>query len=159
MSTCGLILHARGLAEGLCGFPQRLLGRALQRVAVLVKERAQQTQRGNLGKRVEEGGAEPGQHIQVARAGLDEAEQAGTVHALTTRQDGAQILLAADHKIQGFQLAVAAGVHEVDHADVVLLNEADDVGLGELFGLFLQVGHYLIGVKCQNFVFQFLIRC
>ena len=63
--THGLVLHAGHLAEGLGGLAQRLLGRTLQRVAVLVKEGAQQAQRGNLGKRIKEGGAEPGQHIQV----------------------------------------------------------------------------------------------
>ena len=152
----GLKLHARHLAEGLGSLVQRVLGRRLQGPPVFVEERAEQHQRGYLGKGVEEGRAEAGQHVEVARTGLDEGEEAAAVDTLAAGEDGVEIVQVVDDEVQRLQLAVAAGIHEVHHADVVLGHVVDDVGLGKLGRWLLECRHD--GVSIQNKVIVVHIR-
>ena len=147
--THRLILHTRHLAESLGSFVQRIFRRRLQRVAVLVEIRAQQRYGGNLSKRIHESRTEAGQHIQVARSCLDKREQATTVHTLATCQNGLQIVQVVDDEVQRLQLPVTARIHEVHHADVVIHDVVDDVGLGQFRSWFLKCRYYQIGVQFQ----------
>ena len=56
-----------------------------------------------------------------------------------------------DHEVQRLQPSVAARIHEVNHADLVLHDVVDDVGLGKLSRRFLKERHD--GVRVQNEVF------
>ena len=148
----GLELHAGDLAEGLGGLVQRVLGRRLQRVAVLVEVGAEHRHRRNLCKGIDEGRAETGQHVEVAGTSLDEREKTRTVHSLAAGEYGLQVVQVVDDEVERLQLAVAAGVHEVHHADVVVYDVIDDVGLGQFRRRFLQCRYDEVGIQFQVFV-------
>ena len=106
-------------------------------------------------KRVQKGRAEARNDVQIAAAGFDEAEQAGAVHPLAARQNLVQIGLVLDDEIESFQSAVTSRVHEIDVADVLAADKADDVGLGKFsrclfqyFGQFVAAHRPCIGTHC-----------
>ena len=143
----GVERHARHLCEDACGLAQRVLGRTLEGQTVPGEKRGQQAQCGHLGEGVDEGRAEARHHIEVAAAGADEGEEAGTVDTLATGEHGVEIGKAVDGEAERLEFAVAAGIHEVDHPYAIVAYVADDVGLGEVAGRFLQVRHHLVGVE------------
>ena len=145
-----LKLHARHLLKGLRGLAQRVFRSTGQRLAVLVEERAQHRQRRYLGKGVQKSRAVAGQHVEVARAGLDEREEAGAVNALAARQDGVQVVQVRNDEVQRLQLTVATRVHKVHHADVVLRDVTYDVFFCEFSGQFLQESHHGIRIQCDH---------
>ncbi len=157
----GLELHARHAVEGLASLAQGVLGRAFQQFAVLVEVGAEHGQGGDFGKGVEEGGADAGQHIEVAAAGLYEGEEAAAVHSLATGEDGVQIGHVVDDEVQRLQPAVAGGIHEVDHPDVVLADKADDVCLGKFLAGLSEEGHQFVGIQFEFFHFlcSFICYC
>ena len=79
-----LELHACDLVEGLACLAKCILGRTLQREAILVKIRAEHCQCRNLSKGVKESGREAGQDVEVAAASFDEGEEARSIDTLTT---------------------------------------------------------------------------
>jgi hypothetical protein len=91
-------------------------------------------------------------HIEVAAIGLDEGEQAASVDPLTTSEDGFEIKSVGDDEIEGFQLAIASRIHEIDHFDIMSLNITDDIVSGKITLWFLQESHYFVGVHCQKAV-------
>ena len=148
----GLELHARHLGESLSSLVEGMLGRTLERVAVLVEIRAEQRDGGNLGKGVDECRAESGQDVEVAGACLDEREEAGAVDAFAASKNGIEVVEVVDDEVQRLHFSVATGIHEVDHADVVFHNVVDDVGLGKFSSRLLQRHHDGIGIQNEVFV-------
>ena len=116
------------------GLPEDVFRGALQGVALVVVEAADQVDGGHFGEGVDEGGAEPGHHVEVAGIRRHEGEQAGAVHPLAHGEHPVQVGLAVDDEIQLLQPAVARHVAEVQHPDIVALDEPDDVLLGEVPG-------------------------
>ena len=155
----GLELHAGDLAEGLGGLVQGMLRGGLEGMAVLVEIGTQHGDGGYLGEGVDECRLVAGQHVEVAGACLYEGEQAAAVDALAAAEDGVEVGQVVDDEVEGLQLAVAAGVHEVDHADVVLDDVVDDVGLGELGRWFLEKQHHGIGAVNEFLVVHFVLSC
>ena len=49
------------------------------------------------------------------------------------------MLAAVDHEIECFQPAIAAGIPEVNHRDVVIIDVADQVGLGKFIAGFVKI--------------------
>ena len=143
----GLHLQPGARLQGALGLLQDVLGGALQGIPVAVVEAADQVEGGHLGERVDEGGAEPGHHVQVAGIRLHEREQAGAVDALAHGQDPVQVGPAVDDEVQLLQAAVPGHVAEVDHPDVVLLDEPDEVTPGELPSRLLQGLDHLVGIQ------------
>ena len=47
------------------------------------------------------------------------------------------MLTAVDYEIKRFQPAIATGVPEIDHGDVMIINVTDQVGLGKLVAGFV----------------------
>ena len=123
-----LVRHAGGFGEGFLGLVQRIFRRTFEALAVFVEERAEETQRGQFGERVDEGRAQARYDVQVAAARLDEGEETGAVHTLSGGEDGVEVLFVRDDEVQRFQPAVCGRIHEVDHADAVVLDECGDVG-------------------------------
>ena len=154
-----LELHARHFLEGLGSLVQRMLWRRLQRMAVLVEIRTEHRHRGDLCKGIDKGRTETRQHIEVARSCLDEREEAGAVDTLATGKDSLQVVEVVDHEIQRLQLSVATRIHEVHHADLVVYDVLDDVGLGKLGRWFLQCRHDRIGIQHQVFVVHNSVCC
>ena len=147
-----LEFHPRHLGKCCGGLVQRVFGRRLQRIAVLVEVRAEHGNGRNLGKGVYEGGAETWQHIEVARARLDKREQAAAVDTLATGKDGVQIGQVVDDEVQCLQFSVASWIHEVHHVYVVLHHIVDDVGLREVACWLLQFHDKRIGIQNKMFV-------
>ena len=152
--THRLVVHSRHLAEGFCSAAKCLLGRRCQRLTVLVEEGTEQTERGNLGKRIDKSRRVARQHIEVAGRSLNEREQARTVDTLTTCQDGVQVGEVADDEVQRLQLSVTTRIHEVHHLDAVFLDEANNVLFCKFLRQLLQVCHHAIGVQRQTIVFH-----
>ena len=148
----GLKLHACHLTESIGSFSQCMFRRRLQRMTVLVEERAEQSHRGNLCKRIEKGRPITWQHIEVAGTGLYEREQTAAIHALATSKDGIQITEVVDDEIQRLQPSVARRIHEVHHADVVLHDVVNNVSLGKFFGRLSEECHNRISIQNQVFV-------
>ena len=130
----GLEGVAGGLLELLVGLVEGVLGRALEGQSVLGEIGAEHSEGGNLGEGIEVSGGEAGDHIEVARSGLNVGEEAGAVHSLSKGEDQVEILEAADREVEGFEPAVSRDVAEVDDADVVGCDKVDYVLLGELVG-------------------------
>ena len=128
--------HAGRLMEGGAGLAQGLLGRRLERLALLVEEGAEHRECRERGERIDEGGTEPGEDVKVAIARLDEREEARPVDPLAVAEDGLEIFLVVDDEVERLQAPVAGGIHEVDHLDLLLAYEPDDVRLRELGGGF-----------------------
>ena len=144
--THRLELHACHLIERTARLAQRVLGRTLQRLAILIEVRAQHRERGQLGKRVNECSAEARQHVKVAATRLNEGEEAAAVHALTAGEDRVEVSLIVNYKVERLQTAISSRIHEVDHTYSVLLDVAHDISLGKLHARLLQIGYNLIGV-------------
>ena len=150
----GLEIHSRYFVECAASLAERVLGRTFQRFAVLVEVRAEHGQGGQFCKGIEEGGAEAGQYVEVAAAGLNEGEEAASVHALAASEDGIQIGQVVDDEVQGLQTSVSGGIHEIDHSYIVLFDEADDVRLCEFLAWLAQEGHQLVRIH-----FKFFVHC
>lgn len=105
------------------------------------KKERQHREGGDFGERIDEGGAESRKHIQVGASGRDEGEKRRAVDAFAQGEDCFEIFEIVDYEIEGFEPAVAGGIHEVDHLYVVFRDIADDVVLGEV-GLRLAKGLY-----------------
>ena len=135
---------------------QGVLRRRLQGVAVLVEIGAEHRHSGNLSKGVDESSTEAGQHVEVARTSLDEREEAGAVDTFATSQNGVEVGQVVDDEVECFQLAVAARIHEVHHANLVFHNVIDDVGLGKLFRRLFEECHNRIGIQNQVFVIHII---
>jgi len=60
--------------------------------------------------------------------------------------------LAVDDEIELLQPPVAADVAEVDHPDVVFLDEADDVLLGKIVGGLAQIPDDLVRIQRNGLV-------
>ena len=124
--------------------------------AVFVEEGCEHRQGRNLGEGIHESRGEAGNHIEVAVAGLDEGEKARSVHALTVCEDGVEILLGVDYKIQSLETVVVCRVHEIHHANLVRGDIVDDVGLGEILRVFLQKTYQRVGreleIWCHGFI-------
>ena len=145
-------LHAGDFAEGFGGLEERLLGGGSEGASVFVEIGAEQTEGGDLGEGIDKGGREARQHIEVAAAGADEAEEARSVYALAAAEEGVEIGAVGDDEIERFEASVAGGIEEIDHADAVFGNVAHDVGLGEFTRRLLEVGHEGVGVEEEIFV-------
>ena len=154
-----LELHAGHFVEGAACLAQSVLGRTLQRFSVLVEIGAKHGQGRDLGKGIQEGRAETWQDIEVAAACLDEGEQAAAVHTLAACQYGIQICQVVYHEVQCLQPAVAGGIHEVHHPDVVLFDEADDVRLCEFLARFAQEGYQFVGIHGKFLVHSSIVFC
>ena len=138
----GLEFHARDFVEGLHGLSERMLRCGGQRLAVAVEVVAEQAECRDLLERVDEGRAEDRHHVEVAAGCLDGGEERAAVHALTTGEDGVEIIGGVEHEVERLQSSVAAGVHQIDHADVEILHDANDIFLGEVLrGLAQMSGH------------------
>ena len=148
----GVKIHTRDLTEGAARLGQRLFRCALEGIAVLVEEGAEHAERGNLGEGVDEGCGVARDDIKVAAVGLDEGEEAGAVDTLTAGEYSLEIGHVGDDEIEGFQFAIAAGVHEIDHAYLVFASEVDDVGAGEFGRGLLEKRHQGVGVHDEFFV-------
>ena len=129
-----------------------MFGGGSEGAAVFVEIGAEQTEGGDLGEGIDKGGGEARQHVEVAAAGADEAEEARSVYALAAAEEGIEIGAVGDDEIERFEAPVAGGIEEIDHADAVLGNVAHDVGLGELTRRLLEVGHEGVGVEEEIFV-------
>ena len=123
-----------------------MLGRTLQRPAVFVKIRAKEVERGNFGKRIDKGGAETRHDIEVAATGLNKAEEARPIYAFAAGEDGVEVGHIVDDEIERLEAAITSGVEKVDHLDVVLHDEANEVGFGESIGGLAQFAHNEVGV-------------
>ena len=99
-----------------------MLRGAFQRLAVLVEEGTEHSYGRNLGKRVQESGAEPWQYIKVRAGSLDELEKRTSVNSFSAGEYGVEIILVADYKIQGLESSVTSRVHKVHHLDAVGLD-------------------------------------
>ena len=86
-------------------------------------------------------------------------EQAGTVHPFTVGQNLIQILAVGDDKVQGFQPAVTRHITEIQHTDFILFNIADDVRLGEIFGILMQELDQRVHAYFLLYVFFHNITC
>ena len=138
----GFVSHARGLGECFGRAVQRLLGRAGEGAAVLVEERAQQAQRGNLGERADERRAETRHYVEVAALGLYERrKQTRAVNALAVGKYRLEIGQVVNHEVERLHAAVLGRIHEVDHAYALLANEGDDVGFGQFGCRFPEMCH------------------
>ena len=136
-----LELHTCHIRKRLACLVQRIFRRAFQRFAILIKERAQHAQRRQFGKRIDKRRTETRNHIQVAATRLDKRKQAGTVHPLSTSKDRIQISRIINYKIQCFQSPACCGIHEVHHADIVLLDIRNNVCFRKFGSRFLKGSH------------------
>ena len=149
----GLELQAGGLFEGFFRAHERCVRRAVEGLAVLVEEAAEEAEGGYLVERIYEGGPVAGNHVEVTVAGLDEGgEQAGTVYALTFREDGFCIGQAVYGKIEGFHAAVFGRIHEINHPDAFFADEMQHVFAGEILRHLFQERHHFVGVEFNVFV-------
>ena len=133
-----LELHSGHLLEGFLGLFQDIFGRGLQRLAVLCVIGAHQAQCGDFRKRIHKGGAETGNHIEVAGSGLHKGEEARTIDTLAIGKNLVQVITVCQDKIQGFQPPVARHITEVEHTDFVLLNVTDNVRFCEILRILVQ---------------------
>ncbi|KAF5030180.1 hypothetical protein DSECCO2_640800 [anaerobic digester metagenome] len=78
--------------EFLVCFPEHVFGRTLQRLPVVVVERAEEFQCRHLGKGVYERRTVPGNYVKVAASCLDEREEVAAVDTLAVREDGIEVL-------------------------------------------------------------------
>jgi LysM repeat protein len=88
---------------------------------------------------------------KLALPGAVEGEEATAVHTLSTCEDGIQICTVVYNEVQCLQTAIASRVHEIYHAYLILLNETDDVGLGEFLARFAQISDKFIWVEFDFF--------
>ena len=145
--------HARGLVEGVRRPQKRLVGGAVEGLAVLVEEAAQEAQRRDLVEGIHERGLVPRDDVQVAVPGLDEGrEQAGAVHALAHGEERLGIVEVVYGKVQGFHASVLGGIHEIDHPDPFLPDEGEHIGTGEILRQLAQEGNHLVGVQFNALV-------
>ena len=143
-----LKLHAaRSLAESLAGLGQGIFRCHVEWLAVLGVEITQNVESGDVGKRVDESGAETRNHVQIAAASLQEGKQAAAVHALARSEDLVGMLHAVDDEIQRFQSPVVRHVAELDHLYFKLLDDLEDIGLGEFTHRFLKELHQTVGIE------------
>ena len=133
-----LELEPSRLLERGARLAERVLGRRLERLAVLVEERAEKAERRKLRERIDECGREARYDVKVGAGGLDVAEERGAVYALAAGKDLIEIGLVVQNEVEGFQTAIAARVHEVDVADALRLDELLDVGFRESRTRFLE---------------------
>ena len=139
-------------AEGIAGLVQGVFGSHLEGLAVLGVEVAQDVERGNVGKGVDESRAETRHDIEVRAAGLEEGEEAAAVHTLAAGENLVGVFQAVDDEVEGLQPPVVRHVAEVDHLYVELLDDLEDIGLGEFTHRFLKELHQTVGVKFQFFL-------
>ncbi len=57
-------------------------------------------------------------------AGFNEAEKTRTIDTLSTSEDGVQISVVGDDKIECFQATISSRIEEIDHSDAILGNKA-----------------------------------
>lgn len=152
---------AEGLedAAGLTGellvrLAEHVFGGALQGLALVVIEGAEEFESRHLGEGVHEGGAVAGDRIQVAAPGLDEGEEVAAVDTLAVGEDGVEVLLRGDDEVEGLELAVLRGVPEVHHLDRVFFAEVDDVFLGKFRRVLLEKTDQIIGIHENLRVFH-----
>ena len=136
-----------GLAESTGGLLKRILGSHSEGLAVLVEEGAEKVEGRHLGEGIEEGGAEPGDNIEVRVAGFDVGEEAGTIHALTAGKHLVDMGQALDDEVEGVEFAIVGHVAEIDHFHLELLNHFEDVGLGEFLLGLLEEGNQRVGIE------------
>ena len=149
----GLEGHAGGGVESCLCAHQGLIWGAGKGAAVLVEETAQEAQGRNLGKRIDKGRPVAGNDVEVAVAGFHEGgEEAGSVDALAFGEDGLGIGEGIDREGQGLDAAVLGRIHEIDHADAVFADEAEQVRAGEILRPFLQEGDDRIGIQGNEVV-------
>ena len=142
----GLELHARDVRESLASLVECILGCALERLSVLIEVRAEHGEGRDFSEWVDEGGTETRNSVEVATAGTDKGEETRTVDALAAGQDRIQILLVRNDEIECFQSTISRRIHEVDHLDIVLTDERDDVGLGKFRSRLLRKRNQAVGV-------------
>ena len=82
-----LKLEPRVLLERRARLLERVLRRGLERLAILVEERAEKAQGRQLRERIDERRRVTRDDIEVGRARLDVAEKRGPVHALAAREN------------------------------------------------------------------------
>ena len=149
--------QARGLVKGVLGPHQGHIGGAVERLAVLGEEAAQETERRDFVERIHERRPVARDDIQVAVPGLDEGrEQAGPVHALALGEHRLDIGEIVYGEIQCLHAPVLSGVHEVDHPDAFLPDELDHIGAGEILRQFAQEGNHFVGVQFNTRIHYFL---
>lgn len=156
-----ILEFAEGLEDGtglagelLVRLAEHVLGGALQGLALVVIEGAEDLQRGHLGEGVHERGAVAGDRIQVAAPGLDEGEEVAAVDTLAVGEDGVEVFLRGDNEVEGLELAVLRGVPEVHHLDRIFLAEVDDVFLGKLRRILLEKTNQIVGIHQDLRVFH-----
>ena len=145
--------EAGGLVEGVLRAQQRLVRGAVEGLAILVEETAQEAQGGNLVERVHEGRPIPRDDVQVTVARFDEGgEQAGAVDPLALGEDRLGVGEAVHGEIQRLDAPVFRGIHKVDHPDFLLPDEGEHIGPGEVFRHFAQESDHLVGVEFNQWV-------
>ena len=92
--------HAGHFGKFLAGAGQHSAWVTIHRIAVLVKEVAEQWKGVERSERIDESCRVARYHIQVAAWSLDEGKQARTVHTLAGREYGLKIFERVDHKIE-----------------------------------------------------------
>ena len=149
--------QARGLVEGILGPHQGHVWGAVERLAVLREETAQEAQGRNLIERVHERGPVARNDVQVAVSGLDEGrEQAGSVHAFAFGKDRLHVREIVHGEIQCLHAPVLGGIHEIHHPDPFLPDELDHIGAGEFLRQLAQEGNHLVGVQFDAMVHYYL---
>ena len=118
-----LKFHSGNFCKSFACFVKGVFWCTFERFAVFVEERAKHGQRRNLGKRINECSAETGNHIKVTTARFYERKKTGAVYPFSTSKNSFQIGLIVDDKVQGFQTTVSRRIHEIDHADIFLLDK------------------------------------
>lgn len=158
--THGLEFQTRLVLQLLACLMEGVFRRTLQRIAVLVKEGAKQIQCRQRGEGIDESGAIARDDIEVARACLDEGEEAGSIHAFATGQDFFQIFQAVDDEIEGLDAPISCGIEEVHMLDAVVDNVFDDIFLREVFAGLSNRGNQFVrghlnfgGCSCVGFLF------
>ena len=150
----GLEFHTGLLLEGFACLVERVFRRRFERLAVLVEETAEEADGREACERVHEGRREARHHVKVGGGCFDIAEQRGTIDAFAAAEDFVEVVGVVDDEVESLEAAIAAGVHEVHMADVVVADELFDVFLGELIAGFLECGDECVcgQVDCSHFL-------
>ena len=153
-----LELHTtRSLTESAASLLQGVLRSHLERLTVLGVERAKQVECRHLGEGVEEGGAETWDDVKVRIAGLDVGEQRTAVHSFTAGQHLVGMCKALNHEVERMQTPVIRHIAEVDHLDLELLDDLEDISLGELSHRLFEKSHQRVRVEFQMFLCHWYI--
>ena len=120
-----------------------------------VIEGADEIEGGHFRERIDEGGLVSGHDVQIAGIRSHEGEETRAIYPFPQGEHAIQVGLAVDDEIEFLEAAIAAHVPEIEHPDVVSLDEPDDVLLREIFGGFTQTPDDLVRVQGNGLVHGF----